>query len=421
MKIRLMAVVAILLFSGNLYGFEPKDTVYANCKEPQAQKADCSSFQPGKPAKNIIIFVNDGVGINEIYATRVFKNGPQEPLNFEKFPHHSLIKTCALKGVTDSAAASTALATGSKTNNTRIGQDDQGNNLTNTVELAKQAGKAVGVVTTDELPGATPAGFTVHNNKRTHYAEIAQSYLEARPDLLMGGGRKWFAPDSGSGGGEETVIHTASGGVIKVKQTPGRENLLVKAQGLGYSIVLDEKDLAGLPTDAKAVLGLFAPGGMDSDAEREADSTEPSMEQMMAASLKFLSKNNNGFFLVFESANSDSADHSGNEKKVVSELLAVEKAVQMAVDFQKQNPDTLILLTSDHDTGGMDVAPGNYKQGDYVKVKWTTKILPGIPAFHSSQKVGLFGSGPGSELVEKANDNTQVFCIISGAMQRNRD
>jgi len=417
MKIKLMAVVAILLFSGNLYGFEPKDTVNAKCKEPQTQKADCSSFKPEKPAKNIIIFINDGVGINEIYATRVFKNGPEEPLNFEKFPHHSLIKTCSLNGVTDSAAASTALATGSKTLNTKIGMDDKGNNLTDAVELAKQAGKAVGIITTDELPGATPAGFTVHNNKRTHYSEIAESYLEARPDLLMGGGRKWFAPDSSAGSGEETVIHTASGEVIKVKQTPGQENLLVKAQGQGYTIVIDKNGLVNIPTDAKAVLGLFAPTQMDFDAERKADSTEPSMEQMMAAALKFLSKNKNGFFLFFESSNSDSADHAGNEQRLVHELMAAEKAVQAAIDFQKQNQDTLIIVTSDHDTGGMKVEPASYKKGDYVKVRYTTKILPGIPAMHSSQKVGLFGAGPGSELVEKADDNTQVFCILSGAMK----
>ena len=90
--------------------------------------------------------------------------------------------------------------------------------------------------------------------------------------------------------------------------------------------------------------------------------------------------------------------------------------MQAAIEFQKQNPDTLIIVTSDHDTGGMKVEPGTYKKGDYVKVRYATKFLPGIPAMHSSQKVGLFGAGPGSELVEKADDNTQVFCILSGAM-----
>lgn len=417
MKSRWLIVFAVLLFAGAASGFEPKDTVSVKCSEPQAQKADCSTFKPEKPAKNIIVIVNDGVGINEIFATRVFKNGPDQPLSFEKFPHHSLVKTCALNGVTDSAAASTAMATGSKTLNTRIGKDDKGNNLTDALELAKHAGKAVGIITTDDLPGATPAGFAVHNNNRTHYAEIAESYLDAKPDLLMGGGRKWFDPDSAKKGDKDTIIHSAGGEVEKIKEAPGKGNLLNKAKEAGYTIVLDKDGLAKLPDDAKSVLGLFAQSGMDFDAERKPDSTEPSMEQMMAAALKFLSKNKNGFFLLFESANSDTADHAGNVRRVIPELAAMDKAMQAAIEFQKQNPETLILLTSDHDTGGLQVSPENYKKGDYVNGKWTARILPGIPAFHSSQKVGLFGQGPGAELIEKADDNTQVFCIISGAIQ----
>lgn len=416
MKSRWSIVFAVLLFAGAASGFEPKDTVKAHCRAPQERKADCSSFKPEKPARNVIVVINDGLGINEIYATRVFKNGPDQPLSFEKFPHHSLVKTCALNGVTDSAAAATAMATGNKTLNTRIGKDSKGEDLVNAVELAKKSGRAVGIVTTDELAGATPAGFSVHSRSRNSYEQISEAYLELKPDLLMGGGRKWFAPES-AGSGDETIIHTAGGKTVKVKQEPGSKNLLLKARDLGYTIVIDKDGLDSLPADAKSVLGLFAASDLDFDAERPADSPEPSMEQMMTAALKFLSKNPNGFLLVFESARSDSADHGTDIKRLIPELMAVERAVDRAIEFQKKNPDTLILLTSDHDTGGLEVKPGDYKKGDYVQGRWTAQLIPGLHAMHSGQKVGLFGQGPGSELVEKADDNTQVFCIISGAIQ----
>ena len=386
---RKMLGIFLFLLSFSLYSFEPQDVVYEDCKAPQPEQALCEDFPlPKSQAKNIILFIGDGMGINQIYTARVYQNGPDQPLELEQFEEKSLIRTCSLTGITDSGAAGTALATGHKTLNTRIGVDPKGNPLTSILELARLEGKSVGLVTTDQVVGATPATFALHKPNRYNFSLLAQDYLSARPDLLLGGGRKWF-------------LRKERGG-----------SLIKKAEQIGYLVVFDRKQLKAVPEETVRLLGLFALREMTYVFDRTPETSEPELKEMTQTALKLLSHNPEGFFLMVEGARIDHACHRTDLKRSIYEVLSLNQAVIIAKDFQKTHPDTLILLTADHETGGLEVIPGEYKKGELVRVKWSRKILPLVSAFHSSQRVPLFGSGPGAELVPKADDNTEVFCII---------
>lgn len=380
-------VVGFILFWLGLsaFSYEPKDVVYANCSAKQEVKADCSTFVPSAPARNVIVFIGDGMGLNEIYAGRVFKNGPQQPLAIEDFPHHSLVKTCSLSGVTDSAASATALATGTKTYNGRLGIDPEQKPVENALELARKAGKAFGLVTTDTVLGGTPSGFALHEDSRSACDHLAAEYLSVKPELLMGGGRQVFK----------------------------KNNLLEKAEAEGCHLVFDREGME--KTSSLPLFGLFAEQEMTFVLDRPNDCKEPTLAQMTKKALELLSQDPDGFFLMVEGGRIDHAQHQAKYQKMIQEVIALDEAVKLAKEFQAQHPDTLILLTADHETGGLKMRPGKHSKGTAPKAVYTTAI-PGITTMHSAQKVALFGAGPGSELVEKASDNTQVFCIIKGAM-----
>jgi len=329
------------------------------------------------------------MGLNQIYSARVYKNGPNQPLELEQFSHQSLIKTCSLSGVTDSAASGTALATGTKTKNQRVGMSPDKIPLPNLVELARKQGKAVGLVTTDQLVGATPSTFALHQEQRYSYQELAEDYLSAELDLILGGGKKWFI------------------------QKKDGENLIAQFEKAGYQVVFNWGALEKIK--AGKVFGAFSDKEMTFELNREPDSEEPHLYQMTQKAIEVLSQDPDGFFLMVEGARIDHACHKADLSLMLFEVLALEDAVKIAKKWQEKNPDTLILVTADHETGGLELKAKDYQKGDKVEHIFKRNI-PGIIALHSSQRVALFAQGPGAELVEKAEDNTEVFCIISSVM-----
>ncbi len=387
---RWMMVIALVLFARAGLSYEPGEVVNADCNKKQELKADCSKFSGGGRAKNVIVFIGDGMGLNAIYSARVYRNGPKDLLELEKMRRQTLVKTCSLSGVTDSAASATALATGTKTYNGRIGTGPDDKDLADIVGLAKQTGRSIGLVTTDMVVGATPSSFSLHQGDRFTFGTLAEEYLAVKPDLLFGGGKEWFEKKSGSA------------------------DLLEQAKKQGYLVVEDAKQLDSV--SSLPVLGLFSEEEMTYELDRKADSPEPHIGQMTQKALDLLSQDPDGFFLMVEGARIDHASHKGDFNRMLEEVIALDQAVKIAKDWQAKNPETLILITSDHETGGMKVVPADDKKGDKVGYKYTTKLLPGIPALHSGQKVALFGQGPGSEGVEKADDNTQVFCVMQRAL-----
>ncbi len=382
MKKALAVLAGVFLIAQIGLSYESADVVSANCSQKQELKADCSKFSGGGHAKNVIIFIGDGMGLNAIYSARVLQNGPQEPLELEQMAHKTLIKTCSLSGLTDSAAAGTALATGYKTYNAQIGTGPDGKGLEDILDLAKKSGKATGLVTTDMVVGATPATFALHQDSRFTFRSLAEEYCEVKPEVLMGGGKDWFSKKG------------------------DRPDLIERERNGGYEVILDRSALPACGQNGKPVLGLFSDTEMTYEFDRKADCSEPHLYEMTQKALDVLAQDPDGFFLMVEGARIDHASHNGDFNRMRQEVLGLDQAVKVAKDFQAQHPDTLILITSDHETGGLKVKPGDYKKGDTVKYTYTTKLVPGIPAMHSTQKVALFGQGPGSEEVEKADDNT---------------
>ncbi len=377
-----------LLLCLGLFGFEPADVVVDSCKRLEEAQCDQYRAEGAGQAKNVIIMIGDGMGLNQIYAARVKVNGPQQPLALESLPHRGLVTTCSLSGTTDSAAAGTALATGHKAVNGDISLSPQGEKWQTVLELAEKLGKRTGLVTTATITDATPAVFGAHVPARADQSGVAQDYLtETKPNVLLGGGRRRF-----------------SGAQMKT------------ALADGYAIVADLPGLEKLDPDrTERTLGLFAVNNMTYETDFQPGSTEPHLHEMAAFALKELEQDPKGFFLMIEGGQIDHACHEGNLDKSIAETLEFNRTVQMVLDWIGNRTDTLLLITADHETGGLTITPKDYQKGDAVEARFTTKF-PLFPAAHSKQEVAVFAAGPNAAAVHSHLDNTAISCIMRKAM-----
>ena len=238
--------------------------------------------------------------------------------------------------VTDSAAGATALGTGFKSNNGAVSILPDGSRPRTVMEAAKQNGKRIGLVTTAEIYDASPAAFSVHADSRREHQIIVDQYLALEPDVLLGGGRDAFLPQ-GVGG----------------KRSDGRD-MLVAFAARGYAMV---RDPAGLKeTQAQRILGLFSDSSLALELDRD-PAREPTIAEMTSAALLPLSRaagtaDDRGFVLFVESQNPDHAGHANDVASLIRALWAFDDAVAIALEFQRAHPDTLLLVTADHETGG---------------------------------------------------------------------
>jgi alkaline phosphatase len=238
--------------------------------------------------------------------------------------------------VTDSAAAASAMSTGHKTNNGMAGMTPDGKAVRTVMEAAKAQGKRIGLLTTAAVHDASPTAFAAHAKSRRESQGIVDQFLALEPDVLLGGGRDYFLP-KGTGGG---------------KRTDGKDVLAAFA-AKGYQIV---QDPAALKTArGPKLLGLFADEDLDFEIDRDA-AQEPSTAEMTAAALRVLEANSpNGFVLFVENENIDTAGHRNDAAALMRALWAIDDAAQVALEFQRRNPDTLIVVTGDHETGGLSI------------------------------------------------------------------
>jgi len=352
-------------------------------KEPEAEplysktvtftKADldkANSTEYVKP-KNIIYMIGDGMGLNDITICNKFSDFKFEfGLVLDQLKNKGFAVTKSFDSeVTDSAASATALATGTKTANGMIGQDIYGRDLKNICEIAREKGKKVGIVTSDSVLGATPSAFAVHNISRKNSAELARSFMKFKPDVLIGNGYNDFV-----------------NGVMADEETKALFN---------SANVLSDFELFefGLTKSSKKDLPFFGftGFGMKSGDSRLAQVTEMALKTL---------ENENGFFLMIENAGTDSAGHSNNIQGKVDNVAFFDKAVAVAVKYCMEHPDTMLIITSDHETGGVTLPEGDdYKLSD---VKFTTDG-------HSGVNVGVFALGYGTEYFNgQTVDNTDI-------------
>jgi alkaline phosphatase len=324
-------------------------------------------------AKNVILFIGDGMGPEHVEAARDYAGAP---LSFEAFPFQGLVTTySANSSIPDSASAGTAIATGVKVNNgvISVALPGDGHELKTLLEYWRDRGKSTGLVSTATMTDATPATFGAHEPSRNNTSNIAGDYLnQTRPDILFGGG--------GSGMSSSA------------------------AQAAGYTVVTDRATMQALPTNAVTrASGQF--GSKNLPYEYDGLGALPHLSEMTHTALDVLSNDRDGFFLMVEGGLIDKAAHSNDLRRDVRETVEFSNAVQLAVNWASGRGDTLILVTADHETGGLNVTADN-GPGNYPYVTWST-------GGHTTANVPVYAWGFGAQQVGAAMNNTDFFGVAT--------
>ena len=304
-------------------------------------------------ANNVILLIGDGMGFNHIAAASYLGD-----VAMDLFEYGGSVTNRSLSSkVTDSAAAATAMATGVKTVNAMISFSGL-KKVTNLGELVKQNNKKLGVISTKSVTDATPAAFTAHNFLRINQRAIAIEQIRYTIATLFGEGRKDFDPHASAKRGQGVSIH------------------------IGFA-----------NTKAKA-FAIF-------------DEVEPDSEHNLAAltavALEML-QNEDGFFLMVEGSKIDSHSHANDMEKMLAEFWAFNAAVLVALDFAADNPDTTVIVTADHETGGLTL-PEVLSEAAINDDCFTR-------GGHSGANVPFFAYGPGADQIPATIDNTDIFHII---------
>ncbi len=312
-----------------------------------------------KRAKNVILFIGDGMGLQARQMARILAKGITEGkyndlLEMEKMSNTALITTSGYDSlVTDSANSASAYATGHKSvvNAMGIYADSTADPLDdpkveNIIEIAKRTrGMATGIVSTANITDATPAAMVAHTRRRSELNFIAASMLDAshRPDVILGGGSQQFLPLSTPGS----------------KRKDDR-NLIEEFKALGYSFSGTKTELKNTPAGAAKLLGLYHLDNMNVYLDRamlkdpkvlKGFSDQPTLMDMTSKAIAALSQNPNGFFLMVEGASIDKQLHVLDWQRATYDTIEMDKAIGIAKEFAKKNGDTMIIVVADHAHG----------------------------------------------------------------------
>lgn len=328
-----------------------------------------------KRVKNVILFIGDGMTIANRTSARVFSKGISEgkyqgKLSFDDMPNTALIGTSGSDSlITDSANSMSAYTTGHKTAVNAMGvyvsraSDNLSHPKVETIaELIKRKTKmSVGIVSDAELQDATPGAMVAHTRRRADKSYIADQLLASGAEVILGGGSAYFYPQSSKG-----------------SKRKDEKNLVEQFKANGYEISFDKEELirAGNAASTKKLFGVFHPDNMDGSLDRfflkkntvEQYPNQPDLTDMTRSAINVLSKNPNGFFLMVEAALIDKFNHPLDWERAAFDTIMLSNAVQIAKDFAKTHPDTLIIVTPDHTHSGSisgvvhDAKPGPLRE-----------------------------------------------------------
>jgi alkaline phosphatase len=330
--------------------------------------ADSTGYGPRRKVKNIILMIGDGMGTAQIYAGITANKG----LNIERFKYIGFSKTySADRYVTDSGAGGTAISTGVKTKNYSIGVDSSGNRLKTILEIAEDKGMLTGLIATSSITHATPASFISHCRDRKKNEDIALDFLKTDIDVFIGGGRDDF------------------------EKRQDKRDLVKELMGKGYQVTdtitevvkVKSGKLAGFTTK------MHNPSILDGRGEMLGMATK--------TALNILNQGKTGFFLMVEGSQIDWGCHANNTRQVIAEVIDFDKAVGLALDFAIKDGNTLVIVTADHETGGMTLDKGNIQTGE-LEAKFSGKD-------HTGVMVPVFAYGPGAENFTGIYENTAIF------------
>ena len=377
MKLKVFAIVILLLVSSNLFSQENYKVVskvdstktYTGGIKYEV-KMYSQDFKLKKP-KNVILMIGDGMGVAEVFAGLTANGGH---LFLDNFKHIGFSKTqSADKYITDSAAGGTALSTGQKTYNGAIGVNTDTIAIKTILEMAEDKNLATGLISTSAITHATPASFIAHQGSRGSYEDIAADFLKTDIDVFIGGGYKHFT------------------------QRADKRDLTKDLEKKGYQVVRNMDEIAKVKSGKLAA--LTADEHNDVYPKRKMD-----LPVSTATAINILNQNKEGFFMMVEGSQIDWGGHANNTIYVVNEMLDFDRAIGKAIEFASQNGETLIIVTADHETGGMGITDGNMKTGK-VKAAYTS-------GDHTAIMVPVFSYGPGAENFTGIMENTDIAKMI---------
>nr|XP_020469226.1 alkaline phosphatase, tissue-nonspecific isozyme isoform X1 [Monopterus albus]XP_020469301.1 alkaline phosphatase, tissue-nonspecific isozyme isoform X1 [Monopterus albus] len=436
MKVTALLSLCLCMILGSLgkplFPEQEKDPKFWN-EWAQETLKNALKLQPlNNKAKNLILFLGDGMGIPTVTAARILKGqlngqmGEETQLEMDKFPFVSLAKTYNTNAqVADSAGTATAFLCGVKANEGTVGvsaaavrfqcNTTKGNEVTSILRWAKDTGKSVGIVTTTRVNHATPSAAYAHSVNRDWYSDnempaealqdgckdIARQLFENIPniDVIMGGGRKFMFPKNTSD------VEYPKIGKHNGTRNDGR-NLVQewtdRMKDKKGHYVWNKKQLLSLnPDKVDYLLGLFEPLDMTYDLERNTE-TDPSLTEMVEVAIKILRKNPSGFYLLVEGGRIDHGHHEGKAKQALHEAVELDRAVSRA-DLLTSIHDTLTVVTADHSH--------TFSFGGYTP---RGNPIFGLSPFLSDidQKpytAILYGNGPGYKIVNGVRENVSTI------------
>lgn len=368
----LTALVLSLLLVGIFYLFNLKvvsssgDIPFSPGLQPSVTTVDSVENKP----RNIIIFVADGLGFTHLSLAMLTQQNENKTSVWEQFDVKGWHDTRSTFGpLTDSGASATAMATGTNTFFDVIGQDAEGNRLTNVFEIATAQQYNTAIVTDSYIWDATPAAFVAHTESRDNAREILTQIASSELDLLFG-----ELEDLGED--EVPDLETTL------------EILKQRFQLLDATLTLPQQSAVLAP-----IAAVF-----EEDEIQDMSST-PNLPQLTDAALRYLSYRDTPFILLVECEEMDSASHRNDSKRVLNGIIALQETLSLALDYAKTQGETLVVFTSDHETGGLAaVSDKNYPS---LQLVWSTKN-------HTATVVPLFAMGPGAETFLDVRRNSDI-------------
>lgn len=357
------------------------------------------STLPESESRNLILFIGDGMGPEHREAGQLFSVGQDGSLMMDSLPVSGWIHTSSLGGVlTDSAAGATALATGVKSYNDVVSMSTHREDLKTILEYAQDLGMSVGLVSTKYIADATPAAFAAHVWGRDNTTAIATQFLEHQVDVIFGGGENDFLPRTETGCFPETGTRY------------DERNIVEEVVEAGYTFVCDAESFDALdPLTNQLVLGLFADESMIRPYA-------PTLAEMTEKAIEILSQNPKGFFLMVEGGMIDIASHDNDSQNAIDDVIGLDEAVAVGLEFAEVNDDTMLIVTADHETGGFETyieSTGVYdEEGPFYMPDGTEFFVRWDISRHTDVDVPVTAYGPGTDQLSGTHENTVVFDIM---------
>jgi len=334
--------------------------------------------------KNVILLIADGTGLAQISSGQLSLVGADGYLNLQRMPIIGIIKTQSADAlITDSAAGATAYSCGMKTNNGMIAFLPDESHCKTLLEIAEEKGMSTGLVATSTITHATPASFAAHVRSRGNQTGIAEQYVNSEVEVFLGGGREFFIPKDQEGSSRND-----------------NRNLIEEFESKGYEYLSNADEMKN--STSEKILGLFANGGMESE------NRSPSLGDMTTTALSKLQTNEKGFFLMVEGSQIDWAGHGNDAEYAIREMKDFDEAVKVALDFAEKDGETLVVLTADHETGGMTMMSSS-EDPKKLRVEWVTD-------YHTAVPIALMAYGPNAIHFSGWNDNTDIGIKIAELM-----